>query len=357
MSFLPRMFLALFVSLVALVGVHAEPPAPTEPAAPAAPAPPPVTLAPGDPAPPLKVAKWIKGEPVKEIEKGKVYVLAFWASWSQPSTQFLPELSELQKEYPEALFIAMNCWEKNPADAAKVVEQGGKQIDCRVGLDNGVKGAMTMAWMEAVGRKSIPVVFIVDKSSRLAWVGNPLSLERKLKRILSGKYDIAIETKSDAYMAKISAAIKNTDVVGAESLCDAFEQELPEKAGIVAHIRFGMAKQKTDVAEINRRAATAFDVAKDEPEVLSQVALALADPDPDRPGKDLDLALKMSLRAVELTKSQDVNVLTIAAKVCFIKENVEKAIELQTLALERAKPRAKAKIQEVLNQYLAAKKK
>ena len=35
----------------------------------------------GSPAPPLKIAKWIKGTPITGFQKGKVYVLEFWASW------------------------------------------------------------------------------------------------------------------------------------------------------------------------------------------------------------------------------------------------------------------------------------
>jgi hypothetical protein len=36
------------------------------------------TLKVGDPAPTLPVAKWVKGQPVKEFEQGKVYVVEFW---------------------------------------------------------------------------------------------------------------------------------------------------------------------------------------------------------------------------------------------------------------------------------------
>ena len=40
----------------------------------------------GDPAPPIQIAQWIKGEPVDlAAGKGKnVYVLEFWATWCQP---------------------------------------------------------------------------------------------------------------------------------------------------------------------------------------------------------------------------------------------------------------------------------
>ena len=35
----------------------------------------------GDYAPKLQVKEWIKGTPIQSFEKGKVYVLEFWATW------------------------------------------------------------------------------------------------------------------------------------------------------------------------------------------------------------------------------------------------------------------------------------
>jgi hypothetical protein len=34
----------------------------------------------GDPAPPIHINTWVKGTPVKELAKGKVYVIDFWAT-------------------------------------------------------------------------------------------------------------------------------------------------------------------------------------------------------------------------------------------------------------------------------------
>ena len=34
----------------------------------------------GDPAPPLAITEWVKGEPVA-LEKGKIYLVEFWATW------------------------------------------------------------------------------------------------------------------------------------------------------------------------------------------------------------------------------------------------------------------------------------
>lgn len=38
-------------------------------------------LAPGMPAPELPVSEWLKGKPVAKLQRGKVYLIEFWASW------------------------------------------------------------------------------------------------------------------------------------------------------------------------------------------------------------------------------------------------------------------------------------
>ncbi|HVU64861.1 MAG TPA: TlpA disulfide reductase family protein [Phycisphaerales bacterium] len=53
----------------------------------------------GDPAPSLSIEKWIKGEPVTSFEKGKVYVVEFWATWCGPCKASMPHITDLQKQY------------------------------------------------------------------------------------------------------------------------------------------------------------------------------------------------------------------------------------------------------------------
>src|SRR5882672_1844503 len=55
----------------------------------------------GDPAGPLDISDWVKGEAVDlENAKGKrVVVIEFWATWCGPCRVSIPHLTELQKKY------------------------------------------------------------------------------------------------------------------------------------------------------------------------------------------------------------------------------------------------------------------
>ena len=57
------------------------------------------TLSVGDPAPKLAVKEFVKGEPLKDLEKGKTYVVEFWATWCGPCRTSIPHLTELQKKH------------------------------------------------------------------------------------------------------------------------------------------------------------------------------------------------------------------------------------------------------------------
>ena len=53
----------------------------------------------GDAAPPLRVRAWLKGNPIQQFEKGRIYVVEFWATWCHPCKVAMPHLSELAREY------------------------------------------------------------------------------------------------------------------------------------------------------------------------------------------------------------------------------------------------------------------
>src|ERR1035437_10923503 len=75
----------------------------------------------GDPAPPLRVKEWIKGTPVKSFEKGKVYVVEFWATWCSPCILAMPHLSVLAREYKDKVTIlGIDVMEKKTTSMRKV---------------------------------------------------------------------------------------------------------------------------------------------------------------------------------------------------------------------------------------------
>ena len=143
----------------------------------------------GDPAPKLQVGKWVQGDAVKEFEKGKVYIVEFWATWCGPCKATIPHLNELHKRYKDkgVVIIGQSIGEEDNNDVPKYVKQMGDKMTYRVAVDSD-DGKMSQTWMAAAGQQSIPTAFIVSKNGEIAWIGLASRLNEKLiDDVLAGK--------------------------------------------------------------------------------------------------------------------------------------------------------------------------
>ena len=160
-----------------------------------------VTLTVGDAAPPLAADKWVKGKPVQKLEKGKVYVLEFWATWCGPCVAAIPHVTELQKKYADQglTVIGMNVWENDVAQVEPFVKKMGDKMDYAVATDVVARGErqgkMATTWMAAAGRNGIPCSFIVDRQGKIAWIGHPMAMDEPLKKVMESKAEASASAK------------------------------------------------------------------------------------------------------------------------------------------------------------------
>lgn len=188
------MICAALMFSVMLAAQPAPPTAPSDKAPPAEATP---VLAAGSVAPPLTVDAWVKGEPVKAFEPGKVYVVEFWATWCGPCVRNIPNLNALQKQHPELTVIGVAASERpkqKPAEGGaaaddgrlatvqKFVESRGEGMNYRVAFDG--DASMGRAWMLAARQRSIPWACIVDGKGTIAWMGHPELMDREVARVL-----------------------------------------------------------------------------------------------------------------------------------------------------------------------------
>jgi thiol-disulfide isomerase/thioredoxin len=161
------------------------------------------TLKVGDPAPKLQTGKWVQGEPVKDFEKGKAYIVEFWATWCGPCRASIPHLNETYEKFKDKglIVIGQNCWERDESEVAPFVKKMGDKMTYRVALDDKTSakdGQMAKTWMEAAGRDGIPSAFLVDTKGVIAWIGHPMELkEQVIEDVLAGKYDAHKAVASD----------------------------------------------------------------------------------------------------------------------------------------------------------------
>jgi thiol-disulfide isomerase/thioredoxin len=306
----------------------------------------------GDPAPPVKVQKWVKGTPVEAPEKGKVYVFEFWATWCGPCKQAIPHLTELAKKYAgKVTFTGVDVWEHGddiPKLVGAFVEQMGDKMDYNVCIDDSA-GTMAKTWLAAAGRNGIPCTFVVNGDGVVAWVGHPMvNLDETLEKILAGTYDLAkaraefipaadrgrksvalgqeVNAAGDEYAAgKKKEAVATLDKIAAEN---------PDMSwGINVMIVNLMAQDDVKGAEARVKLLTKSMTAEDAPRLGSLGAQVATHEKNVGNQKAKDFGLKIVEQANRLAKGKNFDVLCMLAYVYSNRKDVHAAVRYQKQAI------------------------
>lgn len=311
----------------------------------------------GDKAPALSIEKWVKGKPVEGFEKGKVYVVEFWATWCGPCIQSMPHLSDLQRQYKDKVTIigvTTKDSRGNTLDAVeKMVKTKGDGMDYTVAWDK--DETTNDAFMDAAKQNGIPTSFVVDANGKLAWIGHPMFLDIVLEPVVAGKWDAA---KGEEVIEKAETAMKDVyenmdSPKKAIAALNKLEKDYPALAHSLGDMRFTLLLQGGDYA-------AAYKVGNEMVEkaiktkntmTLNEVAWMIVDPQGKVEKRDLDLAMKAAQAASDLTDNKDGAILDTLARVYFLKGDKEKAIEIQKKAVANADGRMKKELENNLKEY------
>ncbi|MEM0173778.1 MAG: TlpA disulfide reductase family protein [Sulfolobaceae archaeon] len=149
-------------------------------------------------APPLSIAQWVKGSPV-DIAAGKgkkIFVVEFWATWCPPCKVTIPHLTETQKKFASKDVVIVGITDEDAKAIKEFLSQMGTNMEYNVAIDD--NGKTSKAYMEAFGIDTIPHAFIVDKSGKIVWQGNPLEgFDEALESVVNGSFSIEKEIKKN----------------------------------------------------------------------------------------------------------------------------------------------------------------
>jgi thiol-disulfide isomerase/thioredoxin len=192
------------------------------------------TLALGDPAPEIKAAKWIKGDPVLKLDPERTYVIEFWATWCGPCIHAIPHLTELAHQYKkDVTFIGMAVREngdlaEKEAKVTQFVTKMGDKMDYAVALDDG--DFTGTHWMKAADRRGIPTSFVVHKGI-ITWIGHPMGgLSEALGEITGGTFDLGKAKQRAAIVKKLYALQELAEKGGDEAELKKLTEEYEEMA-------------------------------------------------------------------------------------------------------------------------------
>lgn len=317
-----------------------------------------VTLAPGQPAPPMVIEEWLKGPPVERFEPGTIYVLEFWATWCSPCLAGIGHLTLLQREYASKGVVVIGVTSKdarNPLAAVKeMVSLRGEGMAYAVAWD----GSTTThrRYINAAKLGGIPVSFVVGKDGLIEFIGHPNSLELVLPKLVDGTWnrerDLA-EVREAERLGKAMEDLIRSKPAEAMTAFTELARRWPRYAeqflGTRSEIERGLGNNDAWAKTLDQIEARAL-AADDFLALRGLAARTLAHR--SAPGM-ADRCLRVATAAVRLSGERDSLSLRLLAKIQHDRGNAAEAIRLMTKAVERSDATMKGRLQEELDAWIA----
>lgn len=227
-----------------------------------------VTLKIGDPAPAFQVQEWVRGTPFTQFEKGKIYVLDFWATWCGGCIASFPHISALAEKYKgKVSFTSVDVYENidsnNVDPVAKVKDflktPRGQKLTFGVAVD-GNSRTMWNSWIATIRRTGVPTTYVIDQEGKIAWVDVNLDhLDWVLQQVVAGTWDrekaAAVMQQKDATEDMMFAIFRKdegdhkNDWKEVLAATEMFEKQFPDRTDAVSFCKF-MALAEVDKTRI-----------------------------------------------------------------------------------------------------------
>jgi thiol-disulfide isomerase/thioredoxin len=298
----------------------------------------------GDNAPSFFIESWVKGDAITGLEKGRVYVVEFWATWCLPCRESMPHLTKVQEQFKNngVTVVGITSSESNGLeDVVPFVEKQGSALGYTVAWDD--NGKTDAAWRKAAGQTSIPSAFIVDGNGKIAWVGHPMypagEMDEVLAKVVNGSFDVndAADKERAAFemMHRAQALWSEGEQRLALEVLGGLVDLNAKRFSSAAMQKFqGLLLQLNDTEGGYAWANQLIDGPyKDNAGVLTEIAWTILEA-PGLENRDLNVAMRAAKLADEVSGGNSAAALDTLARVHFAMGDFAKAYTLQSRAFE-----------------------
>ena len=309
----------------------------------------------GDSAPGLDIETWLNGNEVA-IQEGQVYVIDFWATWCKPCRVTIPHFSELHQQYEDEGLVIIGVSKEESATVEQFVSKQGDKMSYRVAVDR--RGSTWRAWMEAAGRSTIPTVFVIDRSGKIQFVGNPHEdrFDSVLQTVMDGRYDADLNRQVEPKRQAAANARKMRNWRMCFKLLDDIIETDPHVFAFTTLDRFEVIiVDQKDPDRAYEYARQLLNDYADDPGLLEALARKIAtDPKIVPEQREMEIAMDAANAMGAATGKETPKVYAVQAMIHYHAGRLDEAIDLQKKAYFMARPKQKAGFKRVLRDYQEA---
>lgn len=336
----------------------------------------------GSKAPSLDIEHWIQDgngffKPVTDFEKGKVYVIEFWATWCGPCIMSMPHLAELQEHYRGQGVQIVSVSDETVDEVKDLLGREHEQVKKTFGeitsaysLTTDPDRSVHTGYMDAANQDGIPTAFIVGKTGLIEWIGHPGNMDEPLEQVVNDAWDreafqeqlrvqeelqenmekmsrLAGAGKFDEAIELVNTQIEDTSDKMLKEHWIAIQHSLKLSSGkldeeTLAFYRDQMKQMKGDAESLIRFGYSLFGITRQGAEVGELASEAVAAIEAEEESIEDDI------------KPMYYNTIALLSDVA---GNLDKAIEAQTAAVEASDKRQKRRLMPLLEELKEKKTK
>jgi len=335
----------------------------------------------GSDAPALNIEHWVqdgsgKFKPVTKFEKGKVYVVEFWATWCGPCIASMPHLAKLQAEYADKGVQLISISDEDLETVESFLErpvrgeEGAnekktyRELTSTYCLTTDPDQSSSEDYMRAAGQNGIPTSFVVGKDSKIEWIGHPMELDAILKAVVEDSWDREAFAAEFKQKQEMELAMQS---LGGLVQAQKFDEALEVIDGLAKNNdSFQVKMMKLQVLLMAKKTLASVEHVKamykaieDDPATVNMLAWNLYEMTSQMKIEN-DGLVAASIAASEAAvakaeKEVKASLLDTLAHYVFQKGDIDKAIALEMQALELSGPRDREFIENFLEELKAAK--
>ena len=340
----------------------------------------------GSKAPDLDVKYWLSDNDgmflhTTKIEDGHIYVIEFWATWCGPCIGAMPYIAELQEKFEDKKVQIISVSDEDLNTVENFLEQivpGDKDRRTFGDLTNSYclttdpDKSVKEDYFRAAKRTGIPCAFVVGKTGLIEWIGHPMELGQPLERIVDDKWNrnefLVEENKKRE--ARKRAAVARKKLIGSLTEIQALaNDDQPEKAVQLLDELMedeSLFEQKSALKsfrlkimlDANLKSASSSlkqytEENRNNGGLLNEIAWGIFQRHEANGDVDMELlrqAKKTAEYAVKAEPRSGAILDTLAHLIYVVDGDIDKAIEIQKDALQRADPRERRNLRAFLDQ-------